>query len=138
MKVLVMASETFTAEQLRSAVTPDAGDLEVMVMAPALHSSALRFWMSDADEAISQAEDVQRESVKGLEREGIDARGDTAESTLPEAIEDALVTFPAERIILFIHRPDDEQYGEHVNIEELADRVGIPVKRYAVASPYEF
>lgn len=132
MKILVVASEPFTANQLRQAVTGDAQDLEVMVMAPALHSSALRFWMSDADEAISHAEEVQRQSVARLEREGIDASGDTAESTVPEAIEDALVTFPAERILLFVHPRKDEQYGEHVEAEQLAESVGLPVERHTV------
>lgn len=134
MKLLVVASEPFTAGQLDQAVKEEPQDLEVMVVAPALHRSALRFWMSDADEAISAAEDVQRQSVTRLKREGIQARGDTAESTVPEAVEDALVTFPAERILLFIHRPDDEQYGEQVQVEELADRVGLPIERYAVAA----
>jgi hypothetical protein len=133
MKLLVIASEPFTSEQLRGAVE-DHDDLEVLVMAPALHRSALRFWMSDADDAISEAEDVQRQSVEQLQHEGIDARGDTAESTVPEAIEDALVTFPAERILLFTHDSGDEQYGEHVELDELADRLGLPVERHAVTA----
>jgi hypothetical protein len=40
-----------------------------MVVAPALHRSALRFWLSDSDEAIERAELVQHETVEG----GIDA-----------------------------------------------------------------
>lgn len=134
MRVLVIASEPVTADQLRQAVDGDGQDLEVMVMAPALHKSALRFWMSDADEAIAQAEEVQRQSVARLAREGVDARGDTAESTVPEAIEDALVTFPAERVLLFSHRPEQEQYGEHVELQELEGRIGLPVERYTVGT----
>jgi hypothetical protein len=132
MKTLVIASEPVTAKQLREAVEVPEQDLEVMIVAPALHKSALRFWMSDADEAIAEAERVKQQSVEELTHEGIDARGDTAESTVTEAIEDALVTFPAERILLFVHRPDDEQYGEHVEVEELASSVGLPVERVPV------
>jgi hypothetical protein len=137
MKLLVIASEPFTAEQLREAVEGEERDLEVMVLAPALHSSVLRFWMSDADEAIAQAQEVQRRSVERLEHEGIHARGDTGESTVSEAVEDALATFPAERILLFVHRREDEQYGEHVEVGELAERIGLPVRRYTVSAPVE-
>jgi hypothetical protein len=49
MKILVIASEPISADRLRAAFagTPDA---EILVVAPALHRSALRFWLSDADE----------------------------------------------------------------------------------------
>jgi len=56
MKVLVLASEPVSAQQLRNAlpsdVDPEQG--EVMIVAPALQESALRFWFSDADEAIAR------------------------------------------------------------------------------------
>ncbi len=131
----MIASEPVRPECLRAALSTNEHEREVLVMAPALHSSMLRFWMSDADQAISEADKVQRQTVERLEREGIDARGDTAESTVTEAIEDALVTFPADRIVLFVHPDNDEQYGEHVEVEELAHRVGLPIERYTVAAP---
>jgi hypothetical protein len=132
--VLAVASEPVGAQQLREALH-DGGeeDLEVLVMAPALHRSMLRFWMSDADEAIAEAERKQHDTVDRLEHEGIAARGDTAESTVAEAVEDALVTFPADRIVVFAHAPAEERYGEHVDPAELAERVGIPVDRVTVA-----
>jgi len=129
-----MASEPVSAGALRAALGEDGRELEVMVMAPALHRSMLRFWTSDADEAIAEAEDTQRETVERLESEGIHARGDTAESTLPEAVEDALATFPADRVLLFSHAAEQERYGEHVDPGELAARVGIPVERFSVPS----
>jgi hypothetical protein len=132
-KVLVMASEPIGPQRLREAIGAHEEDVEVLVMAPALHRSMLRFWMSDADEAIAEADAAQRETVERLGREGIEARGDTAESTLPEAVEDALATFPAERILLFVHPADEERYGEHVDPHELALRVGLPVERFDVA-----
>jgi hypothetical protein len=67
MRVLVIASEPVTADELRGAVDGDEGEhLGVLVMAPALHSSMLRFWMSDADEAIAEADDTQRRMVGQL------------------------------------------------------------------------
>src|ERR1017187_3558589 len=98
MKVLVIASEPISADRLRKALGGTADDAEIMVVAPALHRSALRFWLSDADEAIRRAELVQQETVEGLDEAGLDAHGDTGESDPVKAGEDILATFPAERI----------------------------------------
>ncbi|MDQ6803452.1 MAG: hypothetical protein M3065_00480, partial [Actinomycetota bacterium] len=59
MKVLVIASEPISADRLRTALGNATDDAEIMVVAPALHRSALRFLLSDADEAIERAELVQ-------------------------------------------------------------------------------
>jgi hypothetical protein len=55
-KVLVLTSEPITAGQLRDTLGPegDSSRAEVMVVAPALAGSAVKFWMSDADEAIAR------------------------------------------------------------------------------------
>jgi hypothetical protein len=65
MKLLVLTSEPITGGQLREALATDTdpAEAEVMVVAPAFAQSALRFWMSDADEAIARADAVRRESV---------------------------------------------------------------------------
>jgi hypothetical protein len=75
MKLLVLTTEPINAGQLRDALPggADPADAEVMVVAPALHASALRFWVSDADDAIEQADSVRRESVEQLGDEGVSA-----------------------------------------------------------------
>jgi hypothetical protein len=61
MKLLVVASEPITADHLRDSIGSDAAnDAEVLVIALALHRSALRFWLSNADEAIARVQTVQR------------------------------------------------------------------------------
>jgi hypothetical protein len=62
MKVLVLTSEPITAQQLRDALGSDVdpADAEVMIVAPVFADSAIRFWMSDADDAIAKAEEVRR------------------------------------------------------------------------------
>ena len=63
MKVLVLTSEPISADVLRDAVgEQDAKEAEVLVISPALHQSGLRFWVSDADEAIGKADAVQEET----------------------------------------------------------------------------
>jgi hypothetical protein len=134
MKLLVLTSEPVTAQQLRDALPSDADpkDAEVMVVAPALAESAVKFWMSDADEAIARAEQVRRDSIERLGKEGVSATGDTGESDPYTAIEDALKTFEADRIVLFAHEGEDQRYREDLDDRELADRFGLPVDRAVV------
>lgn len=128
MKVLVLTSEPISAEVLREAVGAEVADsAEVLVVAPALHQSGLRFWMSDADEAIGKAEDVQVETVERLEEEGVDAAGDTGESEPLTALQDALATFPADRIVIFSH-PDGEQAFAEEDIDAARARFDVPVE----------
>jgi hypothetical protein len=135
-KVLVVVSEPISAEDLRSALGAQAADdAEVMVIAPALHTSALRFWMSDADEAIAKADYVQRRSAEQLQREGVSVDvNDTAEGNPDEAIRDALVTFPAERVVLFVHPPQDDRYREAIDEQRLSEELEVPVARFEVAA----
>src|SRR6202044_1220782 len=128
MKLLVIAGEPIPADHLRDVIGTDAADdAEVMVIAPALHRSALRFWLSDADEAIARAQSVQQDSVDELETEGITATGDTGESEPLAAIADTLKGFPADRIALFLHPRADQSYRENITAAEITERFGLPV-----------
>lgn len=129
MKVLVVTSEPISAGQLRDALGPgaDPHEAEVMVIAPALADNAMRFWMSDADDAIARAEEVRRASVERLGEEGVAASGDTGEADPEAAIEDALKTFAADRIVLFTHRGDEKRYREDLDPHELEERFNLPV-----------
>ena len=131
MKLLVLTTEPVSAEQLRAALPPgsDPSDAEVMVVAPALHKSALRFWVSDADEAIGKARAVQSETIEQLGDAGISASADTGEGDPLEAVEDALRTFDADRIVIFAHPDNQQLYREDVDDTELRERFGIPVDR---------
>jgi hypothetical protein len=135
MKILVLTTEPVTADQLRAALPADSDpeDAEVMVVAPALHKNALRFWVSDADEAIAKADDVSHQSVERLGAEGVSASGDTGESDPDEAIEDALNTFPADRILIFSHPDSEQRYKEDVDPDELQQRFGVPVTQASTA-----
>jgi hypothetical protein len=134
MRLLVLTSEPVSADQLRDALPDDTDptDAEVMVVAPALHESALRFWLSDADDAISRAEEVRRRSLDQLGAEGVSAAGDTGESDPEGAIEDVLETFDAERILVFTHGGDAQRYREDVDADALESRFGIPVTQARV------
>ena len=127
MKLLVLTPEPIDAELLRSAVDEDIEGAEVLVISPASNESKVAFWVSDSDEAIEEAETAQVDTVERLEEEGIDAAGDTGESEPGVAIQDALATFPADRIVIFSHPEGDRDYREDEGLADAESRFGIPV-----------
>lgn len=131
MKLLVLTSEPISAGQLRDAVGAEVEprNAEVMVVAPALQQSPLKFWLSDADGAIARADQVRLRTVEKLGAEGVPVSGDTGESDPLEAIQDALLSFDAERIVVFTREGDAQGYREDVDEREIEERFGIPVDR---------
>ena len=127
MKLLVVTPEPVDAALLRATLGEDIEDAEVLVISPATHQSKLAFWMSDADEAIHEAEVAQEETVERLEESGVDAAGDTGESEPAVAIQDALATFPADRIVIFRHA-GSKDYLEDEGLADAEERFGVPVR----------
>src|SRR5436305_1253144 len=136
MKLLVLTSEPISAQQLRQALSAEIEpeDAEVMVVAPALQESGLRFWMSDADKAIAEADAVRRQTVERLGSEGVPASGDTGESDPQMAIQDALQSFDADRIVVFTHQADEGRYREDLDVAEIEQRFGLPVDQATLSS----
>jgi hypothetical protein len=135
-KVLVLTTEPISAAQLRDALPAgiDPQDAEVMVVAPALHKNALRFWVSDADQAIAEAEKVRQQTLERLGDGGVTASADTGDGDPIDAIEDALRTFEADRIVVFAHAEGSQLYREDVDDEELTARFGLPIDRAQLPS----
>ncbi len=129
MKLLVLTGEPISASQLRDAVGAgtDPRDAEVMIVAPALQDNPVKFWLSDADEAIARAEEVRERTVETLGAEGVAASGDTGESDPMAAIQDALLTFDADRIVVFTRGRDGQRYREDLDEHEIEQRFGRPV-----------
>jgi hypothetical protein len=126
-KILVLTPEPIDAELLRSAAGDALDGAEVLVVSPATNSSKLAFWVGDADEAIAEAETAQEETVERLEEAGVDAAGQVGESEPALALQDALATFPADRIIVALHPQGSRDYREDAALADLESRTGIPV-----------
>jgi nucleotide-binding universal stress UspA family protein len=124
-KLLVVTPEPVDARLLRETLGEEVRGAEVLVISPATNRSKVAFWVSDSDEAIAEAEQAQQETVERLEEEGVDAAGDTGESEPDVAIQDALATFPADRIVIFSH--PDLDYREQHGLDDAQERFGIPV-----------
>jgi hypothetical protein len=130
-KILALVSEPISGDALRSALGDDAGEAEVMIVAPALDSRT-RFWTSDNDEAIARAEQVQQESVERLGEDGVDAVGDTGEADPLLALQDALATFPAEEILIVTRPEGDQNWAEEDLVEQAQGRFDVPVRQMEV------
>jgi hypothetical protein len=126
-KLLVVTPEPIDADFLRETLGDEVRGAEVLVVSPATNQSKLAFWVSDPDEAIGEAETAKEDTVERLEEEGIDAAGQTGESEPAQAIEDALATFPADRIVIFSHPESDRDYREDEGLAEAEQRWNVPV-----------
>jgi hypothetical protein len=125
MKLLVLAPHAVDAAAIRSHLSEqDLSDAEVLVVSPAMQQSGLRFWMSDSDDAIIAAEKAADETAEALRAEAGHVRAQTGESEPLQALQDALATFPADRIIVF--RGEEDDYREE-DLAEARERFGVPV-----------
>jgi hypothetical protein len=127
MKLLVLTPEPVDANLLRATLGDEVEGAEVLVISPATNQSKLAFWVSDPDQAIAEADAAQNETVERLEEAGIDAAGDTGESEPLVALQDALATFPADRILIFSHPAGDRDYREDESLADAEQRFGVPV-----------
>jgi hypothetical protein len=126
-KVLVLTPEPIDDQVLRSSLGTRLAGAEVLVVSPATNQSRLAFWVSDPDEAIAEAAAAEEESVERLEEAGVDAAGTVGESEPAVALQDALATFPAERIVIVTHPEGDRDYREDEGLAEVAATAGVPV-----------
>lgn len=119
MKLLVIATDPVDAAAVRGALPgEDLSGAEVLVVSPAEQSSTLKFLMSDSDEAIGRAEESATATGDALRSEGARVRTDSGDSQPLVAIQDALATFPADRILVF----GDADLAERAGAE-----FGVPV-----------
>jgi len=129
-KLLVVTPEPIDAAFLRETLGEDVKGAEVLVLAPATNQSKVAFWVSDPDDAIAEATSAETETVGALEREGVKAEGEVGESDPAQAIDDALATFAADRIVIFSHPEGDRDYRED---ESLKNRWPIPITHAVIS-----
>ncbi len=130
-KILALVSEPVSGDALRAAVGDSASSAEVLVVAPALQSRT-RWLLDDPDEAIRRADEVQEETVQQMGEEGVDAAGDTGESDPLLAIQDALQTFAADEIVLFVHPGGAQNWLEEGLVEQARERFDAPVRHIEI------
>lgn len=127
MHVLVLASDPVDTTVLRGIVGDEIDDARVLVVSPALNESPVAFWVSDSDEAIADADEAGTQIVEQLRDEGVAANSTTGESEPLLALQDALATFPADRIVIFVRDEDHQRYREDDICGEAERRFDLPV-----------
>ncbi len=127
-KLLVLATDPIAPDDLRNALPED--DLEgaeVLVVSPAVNESPVAFWVSDSDEAIADAESTAEQTAGALRERGVQARATTGESEPLVALQDALATYPADRVLVFAREDEGARYREDDVFGEAQRRFGVLV-----------
>lgn len=128
MNLLVLAPDKVDAATVRGAMGgEDLDGAKILCVVPALNESSLAFWVSDSDEAIADAGASAEKSEQSLRADGMKATGVTGESEPLLALQDALATFQADRILVFVRADDEQSYREDDVVGEAERRFGIPV-----------
>jgi hypothetical protein len=109
-KLLVLAAETLNGRDLRDEISRHAGEREatVRVVVPALVDSKLKHALGEVDAAVRDASRRLDGELEQAREAGIDVEGQVGDSDPIVAIEDALLTFPADEILVVTH---DEQHA---------------------------
>jgi hypothetical protein len=127
-RILVVADETPADETLvREIEQATLGcRRRVLVVSPA-HASRARRWMSDVDGARALARTQLDESLDTLRASGIEAEGEIGEEDSLQAIEDALRTFGADRIIIVTQRGVRSDPHEGGLVASARERFALPI-----------
>jgi hypothetical protein len=127
-RLLVLATDPVDAGDVRRALgEEDLEGSEVLVVAPAVNESALAFWVSDSDEAIAEADSSAHRTAAALREGGARARATTGESEPLVALQDALATYEADRVLVFVREEDSARYREDNVVGAAQRRFGVPV-----------
>lgn len=128
-RLLVVVAQAARGEELRrSLLSLSRGrPLEVALLAPAFAGSGLEYLTSDVDRGIQRALDRLEESFDALRWGEITVtRSEVGEADPMLAIDSALVTFPADEIVL-VPSPERNQWAEKELLERTCERFGLPV-----------
>ena len=132
MKLLVLATDPVSADDVRDALPDDDIEgAEVLVVSPAVNESPVAFWVSDSDEAIADAESTAEQTAAALRERGAQARATAGDSEPLMALQDALATYAADRVLVFARAEEGARYREDDVLGEAQRRFGVPVTEIA-------
>ena len=132
-RLLVVSAGVAAGGQLRKWLAGEAGGrpMVMRVVSPALAASRLKHLTSDADEGIRNATQRLEQSVIELDHsENTIVSGEVGEADPVLAIEDALVSFPAEEIVLVVPPGGECQWAARHLLEKTEKRFDLPVKQF--------
>jgi len=132
-RILVVANETVGGRTLLDEIRRRSEGVseEILVVVPALNSP-LRHWASDTDQATAAAQERLDKSLRRLDSEGIEARGEVGDSDPLQAIEDALRTFGADEVIISTHPEGRSHWLERGVVTGARERFTVPITHVVV------
>jgi hypothetical protein len=126
-RVLLVASEPVGRAEVEAILENEPpGRVGVLVVAPAMPKTALRYWVSDTDEGTAHARRVEEATLDELRRDGVPSDGHVGSPDPLTAIEDALRLFDADQVVIAMHAAGRRRYREGDLTAEVERRFGIP------------
>jgi hypothetical protein len=127
--LLVVVARAVRGEELRRRLLAVSRGrrLELCLLAPAFAGSGLEYVASDVDRGMRRALDRVEHSLAAMRWEQVVvARGEVGEADPMLAIDSALVTFPADEIVL-VPSAERDQFAEKELFGRVCERFGLPV-----------
>jgi hypothetical protein len=124
--VLVVSTVEHPEDRLRALLGDGVGAIEVIV--PVVGQGLLD-WLANDERARAHAEHVAQRTADALP--GTTVRAAAGESDVALAVQDALVTFPADEVIVVTHPGEEAGWLEDPDDTRLRD-IGVPVRRLTV------
>jgi hypothetical protein len=133
-RALVVVNEQVVGSELRDVLVAhlDKGISEIFVVAPALADSGLKHTMGDIDEAIEPARKRLRGTLQELRDAGLTADGEVGDSDPVQAINDEIIKFDPEQILVVAHRDDEGAFAEKGLLEQAERDFDLPVTELVV------
>jgi hypothetical protein len=136
--VLVVTNEVLAGDAARAVVEEVARrspGRPVRVISPALATSAFKHQANDIDEAVGPARERLERSIRALEEGGLEASGEVGDSDPLRAIQDELLKYEVDRIVLVDHADeDDSAYAEKKLLERVEREVEPPATELRVGA----
>ena len=128
-KILVVANETVGADELlqelRRLEDEKTSDYYVIVPARPLHERHGTVWTQEG--AIEAAEERLEQTLETLRTEGLKADGRVGDMRPLHAINDALMDFTADLLVISTHPEKRSRWLRHGLVEQAERRFGRPV-----------
>lgn len=133
-RALVVVDEQVAGNELRDALLKQLDDdvSEVFVVAPALVESGLKHTMGDVDDAIEPARERLRGTLRELRDAGLNADGEVGDSDPVQAINDEIIKFDPEQIIVVAHSDEEGAFAEKGLLEQAQRDFDLPVTELVV------
>lgn len=135
-RLLVIANETCTGEELMREIRERGDGAEVLVVAPAL-SSRLHYWLSDEGEGIAAAGSRLEESLRRCAAAGVIARGAVGDADPLQALDDAMSTYAPDEVLIATHPRERSNWLERGLVEQARGRFRVPITHVVVDEQHD-